>query len=142
MSKNNLWKKCTNCKVNCCKNEITSYPLFLTPKEGGGHKSINNKFPCKNLNKKGLCSVYDKRPTDCRLFPFDIINENNEFYWAIYKTECPISKLNKANFKLTLKELEQKIIPKFKKYIKQYAKYKLDDLKKYKLIKLRKVNLA
>ena len=71
-----IWEKCINCKVNCCKKKEISYTLFLTDKEKKKLKGINKNFPCKFLDRGGLCKVHDRRPIDCRLFPFDIIKKN------------------------------------------------------------------
>jgi len=32
----------------------------------------------------GKCEIYEHRPLDCRLFPFDIDVIDNEFYWIVY----------------------------------------------------------
>jgi Fe-S-cluster containining protein len=33
---------------------------------------------------KKLCSIYEDRPFDCRMFPFDIDWVNNEYHWIVY----------------------------------------------------------
>jgi Fe-S-cluster containining protein len=51
-------------------------------------KTANNRCV---FYQKGYCSVYAHRPLDCRIFPFDIIeNANQEFYWIVYLDLCPI----------------------------------------------------
>lgn len=32
----------------------------------------------------GKCEIYDFRPLDCRLFPFDLDIIDGEFYWIVY----------------------------------------------------------
>jgi hypothetical protein len=31
-----------------------------------------------------LCSIYNNRPFDCKMFPFDIVWTNNEYHWIVY----------------------------------------------------------
>lgn len=39
-------------------------------------------------NDEGCCKIYDIRPTDCRLFPFDIkLDENTNEYWIGYYSD-------------------------------------------------------
>ena len=33
---------------------------------------------------KKICSIYENRPFDCRMFPFDIEWANDEYHWIIY----------------------------------------------------------
>lgn len=42
----------------------------------------NSSNHCIFWNNK--CEIYDFRPLDCRLFPFDIDMIDNEFYWILY----------------------------------------------------------
>jgi|SRR5947209_6082222 len=40
--------------------------------------------------QNGKCSIYDSRPFDCRLFPFDVMKtEEGRFYWIMYQELCP-----------------------------------------------------
>lgn len=39
----------------------------------------------------GSCSVYEKRPLDCRLFPFDLFEKDGDLFVGIY-TLCPTYK--------------------------------------------------
>ena len=41
--------------------------------------------------KNGRCAIYTVRPLDCRLFPFDIIEDDNgELRWIVYTDLCPV----------------------------------------------------
>ena len=41
--------------------------------------------------KKGRCEIYPVRPLDCRLFPFDIIEDDDgKLRWILYTDLCPI----------------------------------------------------
>jgi len=142
-----LWKECLTCKNKGCCKSVIAYPLFLTPKETERIEKLNpnqicfnKKFPCLFLNKNGLCDIHNIRPTDCILFPFDILKINGEFFWVIWKIDCPILQYN--NFKFCLKQLEEEIIPDFKEYLDEYSQFRLNEfLKKYKYKIIRKVNL-
>lgn len=40
----------------------------------------------------GSCQVYDIRPLDCRLFPFDIrADSKGVLFWIVYTTLCPVN---------------------------------------------------
>lgn len=30
------------------------------------------------------CTIYESRPIDCRLYPFDILHIENEYHWIVY----------------------------------------------------------
>ncbi|MCV0400782.1 MAG: YkgJ family cysteine cluster protein [Nitrosopumilus sp.] len=32
----------------------------------------------------GRCKIYESRPIDCRLYPFDILFVNGDYYWIVY----------------------------------------------------------
>lgn len=101
---------------------------------------FNKKFPCPFLNKEELCDIHKIRPTDCRLFPFDIIKINNKFVWIIWEINCPITKY--TNFEAPLIKMEEELIPEFKEHLEDYSKFRLDDFfKKYSFKIIRKVNL-
>ena len=34
--------------------------------------------------KNNHCSIYEHRPFDCRMFPFDIMKYGNDFFWVVY----------------------------------------------------------
>jgi Fe-S-cluster containining protein len=38
----------------------------------------------------GKCTVYEDRPIDCRLFPFDVIEDKSgSLLWIVYEELCP-----------------------------------------------------
>jgi Fe-S-cluster containining protein len=123
------WKECLDCKGNCCcmQKQIV-YPLFLTEKERRKFPGINDTFPCKFLSESRLCLIYKKRPIDCRLFPFDIVEENGIFYWVYWNTDCPITKMGYANeWEIRLKNAEKKLLPCIKKYLHDYSNFRIDE---------------
>lgn len=142
-----LWKECLTCKnKGCCKLDI-AYPLFVTPKETERIEKLthnqtcfNKDFPCSFFNENGLCDIHSIRPTDCRLFPFDILKINGEFFWVIWEIDCSIVEYN--DFDLCLKRLEEEIIPYFKEYLDEYSKFRVNEfIKRYNYKIIRRVNL-
>ena len=120
---NSLWKECLTCKDKCCKWHL-AFPLFLTEEEKKQLPNTNKNFPCVFFNQKELCDIHDKRPFDCRFFPFDIHKKDGKFFWIIWKVACPI--LEKQDYEPYLQEHEAGLIPKFKQYLDEYAKFRLE----------------
>jgi Fe-S-cluster containining protein len=141
--KSNIWEKCINCKVNCYRNKVISGTLLLTKGELKSFTNINKTFSCYYLNKNGLCNVHKERPIDCKLFPFDILKKGDDLFWIYWKTDCPITKeYSKKELVNYLCDIEKKVLPNSKKYIKAYSQFRLseffDCFKSYVI--LRKVN--
>lgn len=99
---------CNGCigKFNCCCNcEDVDMPILLpfeaenisriTKKniDSFAEKLTNNLFQMKRINgektascvffQNNKCSIYNNRPIDCRMFPFDFKEIDGE-YWIIY----------------------------------------------------------
>lgn len=122
-----LWNACLGCNNNCCFIEV-SKKLIITEKEELRLPEINKSFPCKYLNNKGLCRVHAGRPIDCRLFPFDIIKKEDKFFWIKWEFDCAISKItSKEKLERFLREHEERLIPRFKKYLHKYAEHDMGD---------------
>lgn len=143
---------CKECPENdiCCTGKTVDPPV-LTPKDIW---NISNKksIPIKKFSiptngtlakmktynnkccfyKNGNCSIYDERPIDCRLFPFDIRrNDKKELILIWYYTACPKS--------INAKQYEKKaraLLPHLKPYIEEYADYysPLLDKQHYKVV--------
>jgi len=48
-------------------------------------KKKENSLECVYWDSDlGGCTIYESRPIDCRLYPFDILNIENSFYWIVY----------------------------------------------------------
>ena len=53
-------------------------------------------FKCFNINTinnkcifyDGKCKIYNNRPYDCRLYPYDIKKINEKFFLVLYKLDC------------------------------------------------------
>lgn len=115
---NGTYKFCTQChkerKKCCCESEDIDLPVVLysealkyqssNPKNqrmrdfsrpiGGSQvrqmKYANGSTKCCHFynSQDNKCRVYEMRPTDCRLFPFDIkVSESTGEYWVGYYDE-------------------------------------------------------
>lgn len=100
------WKGlCDKCQTStCCINFLT--PL-ITPKELESVKKISgfsdiaesrtingvsihflktkpNTHECMFLGSDKKCTIYEDRPFECRIFPFDIYNIDGSLTWIVY----------------------------------------------------------
>lgn len=113
---NGTFEFCTQChkeqKVCCCASEEVDMPILLKNESaklrertqklavfskqiGKSHirqvrkKTTNNVEHCYFYDQDSReCKIYRNRPTDCRLFPFDIkLKKNTDEYWIGYYSE-------------------------------------------------------
>ena len=127
---------CSGCKVNCCRRfyavllpeEEKDFMncSFLINTELGGVRAIGsrNGSPCPYLNNAGMCSIYAKRPFDCRLWPVILYYDFKTGEKVVYlDLECPA---------VASRKLPRKLI---KSIIKELKKLNIDEgwLKKYTL---------
>ena len=140
MEKNPYAGLCDKCEtISCCKDFVT--PL-VTPEElniilkktGFRNFSIPHQInglsinslktkpstqECVFLDENQRCSIYEYRPFDCKIFPFDIYKINGEFTWVIYTCN------KDANWKWTdeiLQKFEKELlIPEFIKYLDAFS---------------------
>lgn len=116
---------CATCPAesHCCRRIRTSdalEPPFLLRDEAltiaaTTHKDLHDFIESESINeerlslksvegkcvfyKSGSCSIYDLRPLDCRMFPFDIIEgEPGQFVWIVYDDLCPATFDHKKYF--------------------------------------------
>lgn len=111
---------CRPCGAWCCKDEVP----FVGEKESLnlGVKSITTQDSgdCQFL-KNSLCSVYNLRPFECRIFPFDIIFINNELQWILWEV-CPAHSILSSEDYVNL--YERDLLPHLEiDYLKRYARY-------------------
>lgn len=145
-----ILKKCTSCsKIRncCCDFNKIDFPIvskseyeFFTNKLNLDKKNfskINNE--CYNLIAqdgtcpfyKNKCIIYNNRPNDCKLFPFDIKIIDDKFYLILYKLDC-------FNHTEMLNENVNDIIEEIKPYIQTFASKELNQkmhLLDYSIIK-------
>ena len=102
------YKHCSKCQMekNCCcefdkidniittvseKNEIVkrlgaSAEMLFKLINDGAYNIINNQSVCPFYNQG--CTIYDIRPSDCRLFPYDIKNIDGKHFLIKYDMPC------------------------------------------------------
>ncbi|HCU71146.1 MAG TPA: hypothetical protein DIC35_05360 [Candidatus Moranbacteria bacterium] len=138
--KKDLWHDCLICQSkNCCKTEIT-FPLFATQEEKIRNPKINTRKPCAYLGQGELCDIYEKRPCDCRFYPFDIIKIQGSLYWVTWNIRCELLEKKSLDIEKYLAHLEEEIIPNFLQHLDDYSQFRLKELKrKYRYKILRKV---
>lgn len=70
---------------------FTEFTVDRISLNGGRHKSLAaNRAGCVFL-VGGRCSVYQARPLDCRLFPFDLLRgDDGTVFWIVYTSLCPV----------------------------------------------------
>jgi Fe-S-cluster containining protein len=133
MTKEGTFQKCTKCKekLNCCQLFDKLNSPSLSEEEVNIIKekytdfldnTCNNTYTIKTINntcifyKNNKCEIYDIRPLDCRLYPFDIIEKENKYYLILYKLTCN----NKSDYINDIKDIDI-IIEKIKPWIKEFT---------------------
>lgn len=103
--KEGTFSSCSNCKcvINCCQMfDKINAPTLNAEEIGIIRKNFLNFYDVHDTNlftlkikntdciffKNGKCCIYDIRPLDCRLYPFDIIKQNDKYYLILYKLSC------------------------------------------------------
>jgi len=154
MNNEGTFKKCTNCseKINCCEsfNKLNSPTLSIDEvnniKENYTDffdKIDDNTYVIKTINNKcffyknNRCQIYDKRPLDCRLYPFDIIEKENKYYLILYKLKCN----SKNDYINDLKDIDI-IVNQIKPWIKEFTNsYNFTKMKNQEYIIIKEINL-
>lgn len=146
---NGTFKHCSNCKLkkNCCCDftEIDNVVTTVHEKEQIvkklGKFSERHFFKINDeayniLNVDGVCpfynngcTIYDIRPCDCRLFPYDIKEIGGKYYLIQYELSCGSKNVNE-NVEEVVKELSTIITT----YTDKKIGEKVNNLK-YKVIK-------
>ncbi len=111
---NGTYEFCSECHVSnrkcCCESDEIDMPVLINDegvKIQGIAPQVNKmrKFSSqigntsvRQINRKdkgecyffnnGICKIYEDRPIDCRLFPFDIVlDKESQEYWIGYYTD-------------------------------------------------------
>lgn len=155
---NGLCDKCSH--TSCCNNFVTP---FITPTELKKIKKIKDENFSEDFSINGMqvhalkkkpgtnecvfwdkehgCGIYQSRPFDCMLFPFDIYKINGVYTWVVYS--CNLDSDWKWSEKI-LEKLESELISEdVVKHLDAYSDLgRLDASEKsYDFVELRKVNL-
>lgn len=148
--KEGTYSHCSKCKINkncCCDFDESIDNIIVTIKE---KENITNRLGAasekffKPINDKAYnilsqnsicpfydngCTIYDIRPNDCKLFPYDLKEINNKYFLILYDLPCGSSKVNE-NVDNIIKELSLII----KTYTNKKVEEKVNKLP-YKIIK-------
>jgi Fe-S-cluster containining protein len=71
---------------------------------------------CTFLDDNKMCTIYDLRPIDCRLFPFDIAELDGRYYWIVYDKFC---QLKVGNWEEQVAKFEQEYLPELSPYLRE-----------------------
>ena len=129
---------CNNCPahLNCCTGKTVDPPVLtpndverITAKTGlsrdefcqpipGGHLStMKAREGACYFYRQGRCTIYNVRPVDCRIFPFDIDRTTSgELVWIVYSSACP----NEVDARQYLREV-QPLLPLLQPYLEEFA---------------------
>ena len=129
---------CNNCPadLNCCTGKNVDLPV-LTPQDVQriiAETGLNRDDFCQSVAgeqlstmkaregachfyRKGKCTIYNVRPVDCRIFPFDIDRTTSgELVWIVYSSACP----NQVDARKHLREV-QPLLPLLQPYLEEFA---------------------
>lgn len=114
-------------KIELCYDNNDDKELF--------QKLTNECFNITTINNNcifydGNCKIYNSRPYDCRLYPYDIKKINGKFFLVIYKLDC----IQYKNFLGNVDYLIEKIKPFINTFTDMHYNSKLNDLE-YTIIK-------
>lgn len=156
MNDNGRFQHCSNCKLssNCCANFKKLNAPVANKKEIlkiKNNTNLNNFYDTLDkelytlktkdgncmffINHK--CTIYDIRPTDCRLFPYDIIEQNNKYYLILYKLNC-INIEEFSKIPNSIESLIEDIIPWISKFT---DKRNYDKMNKIEYIILKEIKI-
>ena len=121
----NFYDACPDCRGRCCympwmpDEECNLVQLFAdnVEKLGKTHFFLDREH-CKFLDSEGNCTIYKQRPLDCRLYPLDIIEENNNYYWCLF-TDCPGWEKMQAILRPHIPRIESHLTPSLWRQFKQ-----------------------
>lgn len=133
------YNHCSICKIkkNCCcdfDDSIDNIVTTIYEKEQIIQRLGNsaevwfsqiNEEAFNILSNKGICpfykngcTIYDIRPSDCRLFPYDLKEINNQYYLIKYNLPCGSNKVN---------ENVDNVVEVLKTIIKTYTNKKIEE---------------
>ncbi len=156
---------CEGCNDHCCNkvkpNGRIEVPILLSgevKKIEALSKENKNKFSIlkKGLGKgvrairtdskgcyfyrHGKCDIYDARPLDCRIFPFDIIENDGRLTLIGYKSLSPFP-LSKDLYVQNLEKAES-VLPFFKEDIFTYARMLFPVMDREPFIELAEIQIS
>lgn len=164
-----LCSNCIGKNLNCCCNPEIDSPMLLPNEVEAISKElkiskdefcdrvnlaeINNEYSLKDLYqmkrmkdnsscyfyRNNQCTIYDIRPIDCRIFPYDIkLEKDGNYYLVYYKpNNCNILTENIANVKLVSYNTRlflRLLLPYLREWSDPYCCIKLTKNRNYEII--------
>lgn len=165
----NLCQKCVNAKASCCSNPEIDSPMILPNEAKEIAKATNQEISefadevdfasmyndkslkmlyqmkrnkngnCCRFYKDCKCSIYDIRPIDCRIFPYDIKLEKDGEYYLVYylSNNCEIKNIDLDNLKMisyNTRLFLRLLLPYIREWSDPYCSTKLVENENYKII--------
>lgn len=165
----NLCQKCVNAKASCCSNPAIDSPMILPNEVKAIAKATNKEISefadevdfaamhndkalktlyqmkrdendnCCRFYKDCKCSIYDIRPIDCRIFPYDIkLEEDGEYYLVYYlSNNCEVKNIDLENLKMisyNTRLFLRLLLPYIREWSDPYCSTKLVENENYKKI--------
>ncbi len=127
-------KFCIPCGGLCCRGEnlyFSEEDLKKIQQKYGLKFEKGEKHRCPFLDEGGRCKIYDERPFECKIFPFDIEWVNKKLKWIIWEV-CPAH--NEIDIYAFIEYFERELSKDYSlKYIGEYGKHhEVNELAKYK----------
>ena len=69
---------------------------------------------CRFLNGEKMCAIYQWRPADCRLFPFEIAMIDGDYYWVVCDAFCD---LKSGDWEPQVARFERELLPDMLPYL-------------------------
>jgi Fe-S-cluster containining protein len=117
-------KACTSCGYWCCHNERPFASASELERLGVEKIETREDGACSFLGADGNCTVYEKRPLECRIFPFDFEERDGVIHWMVWDSVCPARPL--IDVEKSLEHLERVVMKGFDEdYVRGYLDYYL-----------------
>ncbi len=134
---------CKPCGLWCCQGEnpyASQAELAALGVSAIGRKPDDTCIFLEN----SLCSVYDKRPLECRIFPFDIHDIDGDLMWVLWDV-CPAGA--QLDIEQSISYLEKTLLPRYSRdYVDAYMAYhSVNEPEKYQdltVTKIREVDVT
>lgn len=165
----NLCHNCVNAQATCCSNPAVDSPMilpkeaqeiakitnldindFATPVDFSSmynDNSLKSLYQMKRQSNSNAChfykdchcSIYDIRPIDCRIFPYDIKLEKDGNYYLVYylTNNCEVKNIDLNDLKMVSYNTRlflRLLLPYLREWTDPYCSTKLTKNENYKII--------
>jgi len=110
---------------------VASSAFSVPANEAGVRRMLNGETGCY-FYRHGKCVVYDARPIDCRLFPFDIIEKpDGRLVWIAYMSICPTQYDPTDYF-----DKVRRLLPRLSEHLRTFARIRVPGMLRLKTLEL------